>query len=106
MKRRRTYAATDNIILDMRIGDRIMGEAFATSDRPVVRARVIGTAPIQRVDLIRNNEFLYAVTPESREVEFEFADDSAEPGESYYYIRAEQADGSLAWASPIWVTYR
>lgn len=106
MKRRRTYAATDNIILDMRIGDRLMGEAFATSDRPVVRARVIGTAPIQRVDLIRNNEFLYAVTPESREVEFEFADDSAEPGESYYYIRAEQADGSLAWASPIWVTYR
>ena len=106
MKRRHTYAATDNIILDLRIGDSIMGDAFATSDRPAVRARVIGTGPIRRVVLIKNNEIVYSVTPGAKEVAFEYRDDAVDKGESYYYIRAEQEDGSLAWASPIWVTYR
>ena len=106
MKQRHTYAATDNLILDMRIGDRIMGDAFETAERPPVRARVIGTAPIERVVLVKNNEFVYTVEPGTKEVEFEYRDDSVESGESYYYIRAEQSDGSLAWGSPIWVSYR
>jgi hypothetical protein len=29
-------------------------------------------------------------------------DNSAGSGESYYYVRVEQADGQLAWSSPIW----
>ena len=106
MKRRHTYAATDNIILDLRIGGHIMGDALETSEKPLVYAKVIGTVPLERVVLIKNNTFLYTVTPGSHEVEFEYRDNSTEPGESYYYIRAEQSDGSLAWASPIWVTYR
>ena len=106
MKRRHTYAATDNIILDMRIGDRIMGDAFETSERPVVNAKVVGTVPIERVVLIKNNEIVYTITPGTKEADFDYRDDAAKQGESYYYIRAEQSDGSLAWASPIWVTYR
>ncbi len=106
MRQRHTYAATDNIILDMRIEDRLMGDAFATTEQPVVRAKVVGTVPIARVVLIKNNEVVYSVTPGTQEVDFEYRDDAAEPAESYYYIRAEQSDGSLAWGSPIWVTYR
>ena len=106
MKRRHTYAATDNIVLDVRIGDHIMGDAFETAARPPVRAKVIGTGPIQRVVLIKDNEIVYTATPGTKEVEFEYRDDAVEVGESYYYVRAEQEDGSLAWASPIWVTYR
>ena len=106
MKQRHTYAATDNIILDMRIGEHIMGDAFATTEQPVIKAKTVGTGPIARVILIKNNEIVYTDTSGMKEVEFEYRDDSAEPGESYYYIRAEQVDGSLAWGSPIWVTYR
>ena len=106
MKRRHTYAATDNIILDMRIGDRIMGDAFETSEPPVVHAKIIGTVPIERVVLIKNNEIVYTIEPGTKDAEFEYRDDAAEHGESYYYIRAEQSDGSIAWGSPIWVTYR
>ena len=106
MKQRHTYAATDNIILDMRIGEHIMGDAFATTEQPVIKAKTVGTGPIARVILIKNNEIVYTDTSGTKEVEFEYRDDSAEPGESYYYIRAEQVDGSLAWGSPIWVTYR
>ena len=105
MKQRHTYAATDNIILDMRVEDRLMGEAFVTTVQPLVNAKVIGTVPIERVVLIKNNEAIYSITPGTKEVDFEYRDDAAEAGESYYYIRAEQSDGSLAWGSPIWVTY-
>lgn len=104
MVQRRTYAATDNIILDMRIEDRLMGEAFSTSEQPVVRAQVIGTLPIERIVLVKNNEIVYTVRPDAKEASFEYRDEEAAPGESYYYIRAEQSGGSLAWASPIWVT--
>ncbi len=106
MKLRHTYAATDNIVLDMRIEDRLMGDAFATSEEPVVQARVIGTTPIERVVLVKNNEIVYAASPNAKETEFEYRDREAQPGESYYYIRAEQSDGSLAWGSPIWVAFR
>ena len=106
MKRRHTYAATDNIVLDMRIGEHIMGDAFATTEQPVIQAKAIGTGPIERVVLFKNNEVVYTDTSGLKTVDFEYRDDSAAPGESYYYIRAEQADGSLAWGSPIWVSYR
>ena len=37
-------------------------------------------------------------------VEFEWSDDETRPpGLSWYYVRAIQDDGQLAWASPIWV---
>ena len=106
MKLRHTYAATDNIIVDVRIGDHIMGDAFTTSQTPVVKVTVIGTLPIERVLVVKNNKFVYTQTPESKKVDFEYRDDDIEPGESYYYVRVEQSDGSLAWASPIWVNYR
>ena len=32
---------------------------------------------------------------------------AATPGKtSYYYVRGEQADGELVWASPMWITYK
>ena len=83
-----------------------MGDALATSEQTVVQARVIGTVPIARVVLIKNNKIVYTVSPATKEVRFDYRDDSAVPGESYYYVRAEQSDGSLAWGSPIWVKYR
>lgn len=106
MKKRHTYAATDNIIVDVRIGDHVMGDAFRSSDRPVVRVRAIGTQPLAKIVLIKNNQFTYTTEPGTKEANFEFSDSEAEEGESYYYVRVEQSDGSLAWSSPIWVDYR
>ncbi len=106
MRARRTYAATDNIIVDVRIGEHLMGEAFVSAETPLVEVRAIGTLPIARVVLIKNNEFVYTAEPGTRDAAFEFRDDSPEKGESYYYARVEQSDGSLAWSSPIWVDYR
>jgi hypothetical protein len=82
-----------------------MGEAFSTSDKPVVKVRAIGTLPLARVVVIKNNKLVYTATPDAKTADFEYRDDDIEPGESYYYVRVEQSDGSLAWASPIWVKY-
>ena len=107
MKLRHTYAATDNIVVDMRVGDALMGDSVALDGPPVVEVKVIGTGPIERMVLVKNNEIVYTVEPGTQEAEFSFRDDSqVRAEESYYYIRAEQADGSLAWGSPIWVSAR
>lgn len=105
IKLRHTYAATDNIILDLQIGDHIMGDAFETAGRPPVRASVVGTGPLDRVVLIKDNQIVYSVRPGERSASFEYRDAEATPGESYYYVRVQQSDGSLAWSSPIWVRY-
>jgi len=41
-----------------------------------------------------------------REVEQEWSDPSAAPGDHWYYARAIQADGEMVWSSPIFVTRR
>ncbi len=106
MRARHAYAATDNIIVDTRIGNHIMGDIFETSEVPVLRVHVRGTGSIDRIEVIKNNTFAYTAHPEGSTADFEFRDQNAKPGESYYYIRVEQHRGQLAWSSPIWVTLK
>ncbi len=107
MRKRHAYAATDNIVVDYRVateeGVLLMGDIGATKSQPRLIVKVLGTAPIRHIDLIKNNTYIHKVSPDSREVSFEYVDRAMEPGENYYYIRVEQADGQLAWSSPVWV---
>ena len=110
MRRRHAYASTDLIILDYRMedpdtGPHLMGDIFTTRSVPKIVVKIIGTAPIQKVDLIKNNQFVFTRSPGEREFSFEYVDNQAAAGESYYYIRVIQSDGELAWSSPIWVRY-
>ena len=106
LRQRHAYAATDNIVVDVRLGEAIMGDEVTVSEPPVIRIAVRGTAPIDNIQIIKDNEYLYSRLPGARNVAFAFRDDTAEPGESYYYVRLQQTDGQMAWASPIWVDYR
>ncbi len=104
-KARRSFAATDNLVIDFRMGGHFMGASFA-ADRPqAIQAHVAGTAPIARVDLIRGREIIYTAPGSGAEARFTFTDTASKPGEHYYYIRVEQSDGQVGWSSPIWVTY-
>ena len=104
IRRRHTYAATDNIIVEFRIGDGFMGdEVRVGSDVPAVRATVIGTDVIRQVALIRDNEVIYNAEPGTERVEFEYTDREPASGESFYYVRAVQQNDEIAWSSPIWV---
>ena len=105
MRARHAYAATDNIIVDVRIGDHMMGDVFDSREIPVLKVRVQGTGPISRIEVIKNNTFVHTARPEASQASFEYRDADIKPGESYYYVRVEQAAGQLAWSSPIWVEY-
>ena len=101
---RHTYAATDNIIVDFRIGEAFMGDEIGTSGAvPAIRARVLGTDTVREVALIRNNEVIYTVSPGTRETEFEYTDREPVATENFYYVRAVQSNDEIAWSSPIWV---
>ena len=106
LQQRHAYAATDNIVVDVRIGDAIMGDSMRTSEKPQVQVAVRGTGPIHEIQIIKDNTYVYSARPGVREVSFAFRDAEASPGESYYYVRVQQEDGQMAWASPIWVEYR
>jgi hypothetical protein len=103
-RKRHCYAATDNIVLDVRSGDHLMGDEFV-SDRPVtLRVLAHGTRPIARVDVIKDFVHVYTTEPDRQRVEFTWTDaEQRPPGLSWYYVRVLQSDGELAWASPMWV---
>jgi hypothetical protein len=106
-KKRHSYAATDNIIVDVRSGAQIMGDAFRTPKRPTLEIAVHGTAPVAKVHVIRDNKYVYTAEPKQQEVRLRYTDmDIAAGKTSFYYVRVEQADGNLAWGSPMWITYR
>ncbi len=101
---RRTYAATDNIIVEARIGEAFLGEEIQIDGAvPALRAKILGTAPLREIAVIRDNQLVYTLHPQGAEADFEFRDAEPPATESFYYVRAVQADGEVAWSSPIWV---
>jgi hypothetical protein len=106
-KERHSYAATDNILLDIRSGEHLMGDIFATDRAPSFSIKAAGTGPIANVHVIRDGRYSLSTQPRSDSVSFTYTDDDARPGEThYYYVRVEQSDGNLAWASPMWITFQ
>ncbi len=104
IRKRHTYAATDNIVVDFRIGEAFMGDEISVNGAvPAIRATILGTAIVREVALIRNNRVIYTANPETTDVEFEYNDRQPPEGENFYYVRALQANDEIAWSSPIWV---
>jgi hypothetical protein len=106
--KRHCYGATDNIILSVRSNGHIMGDEFETKERPMLEIDAIGTTAVKKIHVVRDNKYVYTAEPNSKEVKgLRFLDMDAQAGKtSYYYVRVEQADGNLAWASPVWITYK
>jgi len=104
--KRRCYGATDNILVDFRSGDQLMG-AEVTSDRaPGFQAHVVGTGKLAKVEVLRDSEVVASLPTQGTECKGEWTDPQPRTGAHYYYLRVQQDDGELAWASPIWVTMK
>jgi hypothetical protein len=109
IQQRRTYAAMDKIVLEFSVNDHPMGEEFDFAGPVELKAKVIGTASLSKVEVVKNNRFLYTTEPGKPQCEFTFRDLAAGSGTSYYYLRVTQEnklpDGSpiMAWSSPVWV---
>lgn len=106
-KKRHSYAATDNIILEVRSGPQLMGDIFTSAKQPTLEIAIQGTAPVSKVHVLRNMKYVYTEEPKEKDVKLRYTDMDAKAGETnFYYVRVEQTDGNLAWASPMWITYR
>lgn len=103
LQARRTYAATDKILLEFSIGDAVMGEEIRASGPIEMAVAITATAPVARIDIIKNGAFAYTAEPKTRTVKFSYRDHSFDGKESYYYVRVIQQDKQMAWSSPIWV---
>ncbi len=109
IRKRHVYASTDNIVADVRCGDYLMGDEFTVSEAPKLSVKLMGTAPFAKVVIVKDGKEAYVSAPNTKEVSLTWtdpnstADPTAAPNASYYYVRAEQADGQLVWASPLWI---
>ena len=107
LKQRHCYGATDAIVVDVRSGSHMMGDEFKSSQPPTVKIKFVGTAPLAKVTLVKDDVEHVLGEPNKVEVEYSWTDPSPTAGkESYYYVRGEQTDGELVWASPMWITYQ
>ncbi|MDE0103953.1 MAG: hypothetical protein OXN89_16390 [Bryobacterales bacterium] len=116
-RNRRTYASSDNIVVDFHTAANHQGAAVTAAGPPEFTARVRGTAPILRIEVVKNNRIVYRQDGRgSRNVEFLFRDEDYQdtsmgptvsiqdwsrpetgirarvnPRESFYYLRVLQS---------------
>lgn len=135
LRARRTYASTDNIVVDFRAGNVLQGGEVTAVASPVFTVRAMGSGPILRYEIIKNNKVVYSAAPGS-EATVTYRDDAfgdtemkatsqitnwakpetgirgrAKGPGAYYYVRVIQrysaaepeAEGEIAWSSPIFV---
>jgi hypothetical protein len=108
MRKRHTYGATDNIVLDFRVTaggkEYLQGDEIPHTGNYVLHVHAIGTGAIARVTVIHNESYAYqAPGNQKREMQFTYTDPHPAAGENRYYVRVEQEDDNLAWSSPVWI---
>ncbi len=107
LRHRRTFGAMDPIIMEFRLGDRLQGEEVEITEPPTFHVRVEASAPITRVQIVKNGDFIHTVEPDTRTVRFDFTDQGIKPGkQAWYYLRCEYGKERYGWSSPIWVGYK
>ncbi len=103
---RRTYATTgDHILMDFSVSGHPLGSVVSQgrSGPRRIRLLVAGTTLLERVEVLKNNEVLATFEPGEFVLRTTVTDRRAgsTPAE-WYYLRVLQADGEMAWSSPIW----
>jgi len=107
LRARRCYGTTGaRLVVRFFLGDEPMGSEVTWPDPTEPRelhGEVIGAAPIASSVIVKNNEDVFETSSDTERLSFEYADEApTQPGDSYY-LRVTQADGQMAWASPIFL---
>lgn len=105
IRKRHTYGAMDNIILEVRMGEHFMGDEFAADTALPISVKIAAPRNVARVSIIKDSKVIYTTTPNRKNVQFEYTDKGTIKGRHYYYVRVEQEDRMLAWSSPFFVNY-
>ena len=106
IRKRHTYGAMDNIIMEVRMGKHFMGDEFDLKKPEPIHVKVRGTRTMAKVAIVKDNQVIYSVDPNQQNVEFDFTDKGDVSGRHFYYVRAQQDDDKLAWSSPFFINYK
>jgi hypothetical protein len=98
LRARRCYATSGaKILLDVRVAGFPMGSELDIEGPVEVHVRALGTTDIERIELMTPAGVGASDEPGSPSVSF-----VGEVEAPYVYCRITQADGEMAWSSPIW----
>jgi hypothetical protein len=104
MRARRTYATSGpRIILRFSVDTTPMGGTLPPAPSDALHAVAVfvhGTAPIERIDLVRSGRVVLTAEQEDAEATLATRIPRLAAGE-YVYVRVVQRDGGLAWSSPV-----
>lgn len=104
MKKRRVYGTTGaRMLLDFTLSGVTMG-GRGKADRAVVDAEVHGTAPIERLHVLRDGEVAHETRPGRLDAELTWTDPGFDGGTHAYMVKVIQEDGEQGWSSPVWLT--
>lgn len=106
LRARHSYTASADILLDVRAGDFIQGDVFATNARPKLSVVVEAAVPVDQVEVLRGGKPVFVTKPGTLSVKFDYADAGGPAGENRYEVRALQRDGKSATSSPIVILIR
>lgn len=96
---RRCYATSGaKILLDVTADGHAMGSVLDDRDSAELTVRVMGTNALQRIELIGQAGVLARSEPSAVEAQF-----SARVASPFVYVRITQADGEMAWSSPVFL---
>jgi hypothetical protein len=108
LRQRRVYATSGpRILLRFAVAEAPMGGVAQLRDPAeprAVYARALGTGPIERLEIVKNGEVVFAMPGDGREL-LELLAEDASPAAAgdYLYARVVQEDGGMAWSSPVWL---
>ena len=97
-----------------------MGKEVSTADKPGLMINrhlsgyVAGTTQLRAVEIVRNGKVIKTFECDGYAMDFTYDDltpieqvvvdaKDKKPPFVFYYLRAIQDDGHMAWSSPIWV---
>lgn len=107
MHRRHTFGTTGvPIYIHCEINGNLMGSEakLSPNDKVALNARLYGTAPIERVEIISNDRCIWQSLPNALDVALDgISLPRQEEDTAYYYLRLRQSDGHMGWASPVWL---
>jgi Protein of unknown function (DUF3604) len=115
MLARRTYAASDEIMIKATADGHMVGDDLtaSVSKPPVIQADVSAPNTILRIDIVKDGKYIFTTQSHGRTASLRFQDTDVKPGKSYYYIRVFQTDTEnptgdpeVGWTSPWFVTYQ
>ena len=98
LRARRCYATSGvKILLDVQVAGAPMGAEIDPADQVPVVVRAVGTSTLARVEVVTRSGTVASEAVDARAVERTLE----VPFTEYLYVRVVQADGEMAWSSPV-----